>query len=166
MLAMLAFLPLALLFAFKLYRDAYLKFLLVCLAPLCLLVASGIDSATQFAQRRVKFKISYALFAAALSGFALLPFAFLLWPSLNNLYNNSAYTRDDYRSIAALVREGEREDDLVLFIAPNQWEVFTYYYPDVNKTFAPKYRPASEAEAEAELRKATANKGRLFVLYF
>ena len=100
------------------------------------------------------------------SAFCLLLFAFLLWPSLNNLYNNPTYTRDDYRSIAALVREDAQDGDAVLFIAPNQWEVFTFYYPDVAKTFPLLYRPQSQAMAEAELQRIAANKNRLFVLYY
>ena len=160
-LFLLAFLPLALLFAFKLYRDAYLKFLLVCLAPLCLLVANGMDAIGQRAKAKRQ-----NIVAISVAAFCFLPLAFLLWPSLNNLYNNPAYARDDYRGIAKLIREGEREDDAVLLIAPNQWEVFTYYYPNLNKTFAPKYQPANRDEVEAELRKATAGKQRLFVLYF
>ena len=160
-LVILALLPLVLLFTFKLYRDAYLKFLLVCIAPLCLLAANGIDAISENVKGK-RQKISGGL----ISAFCLLPFTFLLLPSLNNLYNNPAYARDDYRSIAKLIRVGEREDDAVLFIAPNQWEVFTYYYTDTQRTFALKYRPTSEAEAEAELQKATHDKNRLFVLYF
>ena len=40
-LAILLILPVALLFVFNLYRDAYLKFLLVGVSPLCLLAAAG-----------------------------------------------------------------------------------------------------------------------------
>ena len=93
-------------------------------------------------------------------------FTGLLWPSLNNLYNNPAYARDDYRAIAKLLREDERADDAVLFIAPNQWEVSTYYYPDTQKTFPLTYKPASEADANAEMMKITVLRKRLFVLYY
>ena len=162
-LFILALLPLALLFAFKLYRDAYLKFLLVCLAPLCLWVANGIDASVDVLIERLKGrKQMQGIFV----GLCLVVFAGLLWPSLNNLYNNPAYARDDYRAIAKLLREGERADDAVLFIAPNQWEVFTYYYPDTQKTFPLKYKPVSEADANAEMMKITVLRKRLFVLYY
>jgi hypothetical protein len=160
-LFVLAALPVILLFVFKLYRDAYLKFLLVCLAPLCLLVANGVNEISQKSKGKSQKELRVLV-----SVFCLLPLAFLLWPSLNNLYNNPAYARDDYRGIAAMIREGERDDDAVLLIAPNQWEVFTYYFADTAKVFPLRYKPLNEIEAERELLSAMATRKRLFVLFY
>ena len=163
----LALLPLVLLFVFKLYRDAYLKFLVVCVAPLCLLAANGIVVAAEtigraFASRSVRQRIANGVISVACALGLLLA----VRPSLDNLYNNPAFARDDYRSIAALIRTGGRLDDAVLFIAPNQWEIFTYYYRDVSKTFPLTYGPLNETTVDAELSKITAGKQRLFALFY
>ncbi len=163
----LALLPLLLLFVFKLYREAYLKFLLVCVAPLCLLAANGIVVAAEavgriFASSPTRQRIARTLVSIGCALALLLA----LRPSLDNLYNNPAYARDDYRSIAALINANARADDAVLFIAPNQWEIFTYYYPEVSKTFPLTYGPLNESAVDAELSQITAGKGRLFVLFY
>ena len=91
--------------------------------------------------------------------------------SLQHLYDDPAYRRDDYRSIAALIRAEGRPGDAVLLDAPNQWEVFTYYYREAQGDDLPvypaPYRP-TEAEAERWVDDIVAahSGGRLFVLYW
>jgi hypothetical protein len=90
--------------------------------------------------------------------------AILLLPSLRNLYFNPAYARDDYRQLAADVAALARPNDGVILNAPNQWEVFTYYYPDREVHPAP-YRPGPD-EVEAFLAPLIERYRRLFVLYW
>jgi hypothetical protein len=90
--------------------------------------------------------------------------------SLYNYYADPTYVRSDYRGIAELIARMGRERDAVLLNAPNQWEVFTYYYPE-QPNRAPVYplcrtRPPVEAEVVAELGAIVANHDRLFVLYW
>jgi mannosyltransferase len=87
-----------------------------------------------------------------------------LLPSLTNLYFNPAYARDDYRQIAADVAALARPGDAVILNAPNQWEVFTYYYPDQDVYPAP-YRP-DQAKVERFLSPIIEQHRRLFVLYW
>jgi hypothetical protein len=90
-------------------------------------------------------------------------------PSLNNLYYNPAYARDDYRGIAAWIQQAgvaADSDDAVLFLAPNQWEVFTYYFPATNSTIPLTYRPLNAAAVDAQMRDITRDKRRLFVLFY
>jgi hypothetical protein len=87
--------------------------------------------------------------------------------SLRHYYADPVYARSDYRSIAAFIGEVEREGDAILLNAPNQWEVFTYYYQGQ----APVYplcrsRPPDEEKVIAELRKIAAQHRRLYVLYW
>ena len=162
-------LPIALLFAFDLYKPQWLKFLVVVLPPFHILVARGIDTLaglslhashlTHHAYRiaccvlRVFLRLSLVGFLAVMS-----------LPSLNNLYFDSAYARDDYRQLAADVSTSVHPGDAIILNAPNQWEVFTYYYPDRDVYPAP-YRP-TPAEVDAFLAPLIKRYRRLFVLYW
>jgi len=159
-------LPLALLFIFKLYRDAYLKFLLVCVPPLALLVAQGMDAFVARAKMNVQSMKWPSALTIPLFAFYFLLFIFLFAPSLNNLYFNPAYARDNYRGIAQMLARDKRDDDAVLFLAPNQWEVFTYYWSDVEKAIPLTYRPSSDAEVDAQMHRLVQGRARLFVLYY
>ncbi|MCS6872343.1 MAG: glycosyltransferase family 39 protein [Anaerolineae bacterium] len=112
--------------ALDLYRTANLKFLLPLQIAAALLVGRGIwllwelGSANlvawqEAAPRVVAVLLSYGLVGAASNG-------------IQALYNSSAYARSDYRSLAAYIAREERAGDAILLSAPNQIEVFTYYY--------------------------------------
>jgi hypothetical protein len=89
--------------------------------------------------------------------------------SLAQLYTNPAYIRDDYRGIAAQIRAQGRPRDAILLNAPNQWEVFTYYYgsqpADTLPVYPAPYRP-TQTEAETWITDIVARHagGRLYVL--
>lgn len=164
----LAGLPLALLFVFGLYREAYLKFLLVCLLPLCVLAACGIAAIADWRLEIGDLHSSVSNLSISnllITAIALLLAATLV-PSLRNLYDDPAYARDDYRSIQQLIAADARPDDAVLFLAPNQWEVFTYYQRDDRNLFPLTYRPASYADVAAEMQAIASMHGRIFALYF
>jgi mannosyltransferase len=148
-------LPIALMFAFDLYKPTWLKFLVVVLPPFHILLALGIQNLARFPVRHVQLAIRSLLLACC---------ALLVVPSLRNLYFNPAYARDDYRQIAADVAACARRTDAVILNAPNQWEVFTYYYPDQHVYPAP-YRPEPDDVAQF-LLPLTARYRRLFVLYW
>jgi hypothetical protein len=162
-LFILTALPFALLFVFKLYREAYLKFLLVCAPTLLILAAHGIDGIV-----RVAFRGSSVLRRLRAPGALVLALlaAFALAPSLDNLYSDPAFARDDYRGIARMVEQDAQAGDAVLFNAPNQWEVFTYYHHEGAPAIALPYRPDNEAVVEEALRPIAAQYTRLFVLYY
>jgi hypothetical protein len=159
-IALYLLLPITLIFAFDLYKSTWLKFLIVVLPPFCLLLALGIQNLAQLATRNLQLAIHFLLLASCL---------LLVLPSLRNLYFNPDYARDDYRQIAADVAASARADaahrnDAVILNAPNQWEVFTYYYPDQDVYPAP-YRPRP-GKAEEFLSPLIRQYQRLFVLYW
>ena len=154
-LAFYLLLPILLIFAFDLYKPAWLKFLIVVLPPFHLLLAHGIENPTQFPTRNSQFAIRTLLLASC---------CLLLAPSLHNLYFNPAYGRDDYRQIAADIAAAARPGDAVILDAPNQWEVFTYYYPAQDIYPAP-YHPDPGATDEF-LAPLVGQYRRLFVLYW
>ena len=155
-------LPIALIFAFDLYKPAWLKFLVVVLPPFHLLIARGVGNLASLTSRISRIgshALRYTIYALC-----VLTFAVATYPSLNNLYFNSAYARDDYRQIGADVAAYARPGDAIILNAPNQWEVFTYYYPDEDVYPAP-YQPDS-ARVEAFLTPLIQQYQRLFVLYW
>jgi 4-amino-4-deoxy-L-arabinose transferase-like glycosyltransferase len=88
-------------------------------------------------------------------------------PGLHNAYHNPAYARDDYRGIARYVKAAARDGDAILLNAPNQWEVFTYYYGDDPAIYPlPRSRPLDEAATAAELAEIAARHRRIFALYW
>jgi len=153
--ALYLLLPVALILTFDLYKPAWLKFLIVVLPPFQLLLAHGIETLPRLAIRHSPFAIRLL---------ATVFFAITTFPSLHNLYFNPTYARDDYRQIATDVAALAHPGDAVMLNAPNQWEVFTYYYPDQDVYPAP-YHP-DPAEAEAFLSPLIEQYGRLFVLYW
>ena len=165
---LMAVLPFALLFALKLYRESYLKFLLVAVAPLSVLAARGIAGLSTAWLRGETSRAARLVSIAVATGLTGVMVA-TLWPSLNNLYNNPAYARDDYRGIARLVQSGAMPGDAVLFNAPNQWEVFTYYHRperELAPAIALTYHPADDAAVDAQMRPIAQQHRRLFVLYY
>ncbi len=157
-LALWLLVPLVLIFAFDLYKPAYLKFLLAVLPPFHILLAAGIHNLAR------PFRLPFLAILLHVFTFSVLTFhAFL--PSLRNLYFNPAYARDDYRGIAADIAALGRPGDGVILNAPNQWEVFTYYYRGDLPLYPAPYHPTPEQVA-AWLAPILSSHRRLFVLYW
>lgn len=156
------FLPIALTLAFDLYRPAYLKLLLVVLPPFHILVACGAHWLSRAASRVLGASAALRIVAYPL---LLALVAASLLPSLRNLYFNPAYARDDYRQVAADLTAQVSSVDAILLNAPNQWEVFTYYFDGPADVYPAPYRPTAE-EAAAWLEPILSSQQRLFVLYW
>jgi len=165
--------PVALIFAVGLYKEAYVKFLLVCSPAFCLLFARGIVTAWRTASNVVPFKElgkgpgSPAQFWKTLVILLLIFVALFTVRSLSNLYFDPAYARDNYRGIAQSIQKNARAGDAILLNAPNQWETFTYYHRDDSNVFPlARVRPVTAESAASELISITARYKRLFVLYW
>jgi uncharacterized membrane protein len=165
--------PVALIFAVGLYKEAYLKFLLVCSPAFCLLFARGTVTAWRTASNIAPFKElgkgpgSPAQFWKALVILLLIFVAMFTVQSLSNLYFVPFYARDNYRGIAQSIQKNARAGDAILLNAPNQWETFTYYHRDDSNVFPlARVRPVTAESAESELISITARYKRLFVLYW
>jgi mannosyltransferase len=154
-------LPIALILALDLYKEAWLKFLIVVLPLFHILVARGMETLAQGA--RCKKQEARILHPASCILLAILS-AVAVYPSLHNLYFNPAYFRDDYRQIAADVAASASPGSVIILNAPNQWEVFTYYYPDRDVYPAP-YHP-SQGRVDEFLSPLIEGYDRLFVVYW
>ncbi len=164
-IALYLLLPIGLIFALDLYKPAWLKFLVVVLPPFHILLAHGASNlaqAVQPAAARIASAVPFVLSVLA---------AVATYPSLHNLYFDPTYARDDYRQIAADVIALKRPNDAIILNAPNQWEVFTYYFghttngPPASDIYPAPYHP-DDAGAEAFLSPVTGRYRRLFVLYW
>ncbi len=188
----LALIPPMLLIVLGLYRPAYLKFMLTSVAPLTVILALPLSMATragsespdvfssQSTQRKTKKLGALSILGGTIScrlgnyltlirnwlaGVLLLA---LLWgqlTSLQHLYADPAYARDDYRGLAARIVAEGRSGDAILLSAPNQWEVFTYYYRGPLPVYPAPYRP-DPAKAALWVDGVTADHARLFVLFW
>jgi mannosyltransferase len=165
--------PIALIFAFGLFKEAYLKFFIVGSAAFCILLAKGIATAWSIGRGALAMPrelagrpvASWAWSIVVLALFAVI--AVPTFSALRNYYFDPAYARDNYRSIAQRILNIQHPDDAVILDAANQWEVFTYYYPDgPNVHPLPRQRPLDQTAVEAELAEIAAQHPRLFVLYW
>jgi len=158
-------LPAVLTLAFGLLTEAFSKFLLVAVPPLCLLLGLGVGGGrwkVEHQRRLLRRTADCAL--RLLSFISLLSFTVL---SLSNLYFDPAYFRDDYRGIAQHIQRLQREGDAVITNSPNQVEAFAYYYRDEARLFPlPDTRPLDKARTQSQLEAITVQHDRLFVLYW
>ena len=172
-IALVGLLPIALIFVLGLFKDAYLKFLLVGSPAFCLLLARGIDNGWRIARGAMsmpreltgprELAFSWVAVIAILVALVLVPTT----SSLYHLYFDPAFARDDYRGVARTIESVWRDGDAVLLHAANQWEVFTYYFPDSPHVFPiAKQRPLDPVATERELDDILATHRRLSVLYW
>jgi mannosyltransferase len=161
-LVLLALAPMTMMVALNLTgRPAYRpKFFLVASPAFCILVGHGIALLERSGGRRTMINQLWLLAGLVIVGFGAAR-------SLRNYYFDPAYARADYRGMAAYIAGQERQGDAVLLDAPNQWEVFTYYY----RGQAPVYplcrsRPPQQEEVVAELEQIVSQHSRLFALYW
>ncbi|MGD9047513.1 MAG: glycosyltransferase family 39 protein, partial [Anaerolineae bacterium] len=166
LLALWLGLPVLLMFALGLYREAYLKFLLVVTPAVSLLLACGLLAplpSHRDAAPRVPRGARYAIRAVQLLAAIL-----ILVPStlaLRNYYADPAYARDDYRSIATYIDALGRPGDAIVLNAPGQQEVFGYYYQgDLPVHPLPESRPLDPARTAAGLAELARPGGRVFAL--
>ncbi len=139
------------------YRPAYLKFLVSTIAPLAVWLSLPFASYGQRSKPQL-LRVVMALILLA-----------MLWrvqvTSLRHLYTDPAYARDDYRALATLVASEGQPGDAILLNAPNQWEVFTYYYKGPLPVYPAPYRPTPQ-EADAWVADIVEEHSQLFVLYW
>jgi hypothetical protein len=143
-------------------RPAYRpKFFLVASPAFCILVGLGIAVLEHTpAPRRTLSNQLWLLLGMGIVGLGAAR-------SLRNYYMNPDYARADYRGMAHDIRSAECEGDAILLNAPNQWEVFTYYYRGPAPVYPlPRSRPPREEQVIDELEQIAAQHQRVFALYW
>ncbi len=152
--------PILMMYVLSLWRPAYRpKFFLVGSPAFCLILAQGIVRLSKLAGNkhlitRYLLPVTCLIFITVASN-----------RSLQNYYFDPQYARDDYRGIAQYISALERRGDAVLLNAPNQWEIFTYYYKGDSPVYPlPRSRPLDEAQTAKELTEIAAEHDRIFAI--
>lgn len=148
----------ALLF-FGAYRPANFKFLLLAQIGIALLIGFG---AVRFLTIPIPSRFSrptrpliYAISATALV------FTFI------QLFSTTQYTesRSDYRRIAQVISTQLEPNDAIILTAPNQQEVFSYYYHGSAPVIGlPRGLGGDDPATEAETRAIIATHSRIFLV--
>jgi mannosyltransferase len=130
--------PLGLVIALGLRSGLFeLRYLVVSLPGLTLLAALGIA-------RLVRHPVP----AVAIGMFALVPAAM----GLSQQYFDPGLQRDDYRGLVQAIQREARPSDAVVLTAPNQVEVFSYYYRGELPAFPlPAQRPIDAEDTRQRL---------------
>ena len=137
--------------------ESFSKFLVLSVPGITILTASGVG-------RTIKFRGNVGSVAAALT---LLILVWFYGRGLNNLYTDSQYFRDDYRGIAEDLLEWRKTGDAILLNAPNQIEVFSYYYPESSHVYPmARSRPIVAENEHEELVRISAEYDRLAVIFW
>jgi 4-amino-4-deoxy-L-arabinose transferase-like glycosyltransferase len=151
--------PVVLILALGLYKEAYLKFLLVASPAFCLLAGRFVAAPLRRGRRAVVLAQSVlavfvAVFLAGASVYGLVHY-----------YTDPAYARDDYRGIARYIEAVGRPGDVVVLNAPGQQEVFGYYYDGPLPVHPlPEDRPLDPAATEAALEALAQPAGRVYAV--
>ena len=149
--------PAVLTLALGLFSEAFAKFLLLGVPAVALLAAGGTVSLMR--GTRANARVIAVLVLALVLGFT--------GKALVNLYTNPDFYRDDYRTIAGKLYNAHHPGDAILLNAPNQIEVFSYYYPDLEHVFpVARARPLDVEEQHVELAQIAEDHHRLTVLYW
>jgi mannosyltransferase len=151
--------PVLMMYVLSLLRPAYRpKFFLVGSPAFCLILARGIVQLSGVTGKHLA--IRYLLPATCLIFITLSSNR-----ALQNYYFDPQYARDDYRGIAQYISALERKGDAILLNAPNQWEIFTYYYKGDSPVYPlPRSRPVDEAQTAEELTEIAAEHDRIFAV--
>ncbi|MDE0465121.1 MAG: glycosyltransferase family 39 protein [Caldilineaceae bacterium] len=175
-------LPVVVMFSFGLVNPSFMKFLLVLSPAWCLAVAAcpsllaawpgstrllGWCSSVRIHERignaTAAFRLplasvatgSVAVMAAALAATALPPY-----------YSDPA-ARDNYAGIASTVAAlGDPDEDLVVLNAPGQADVWRFYDVGIEYLPLPAERPPDRAKTEETLLEKTADRRRIFALFW
>jgi len=151
--------PVLMMYVLSLWRPAYRpKFFLVGSPAFCLILAQGIIHLSKIASKRITTR-------CLLPAICLIFITLASNTSLQNYYFDPQYARDDYRGIAQYTSALEKNGDAVLLNAPNQWEIFTYYYKGDSPLYPlPRSRPLDEAQTAEELTEIAAKHDRIFAV--
>ena len=176
--------PVFVMFALALFKDAFLKFMLVASPPVVLLVANGISRiahrASRIANGRWPMANRNAFDASRITHHALrlthyasrITFFFLLSSllipsalSLQTYYFDPRFARDDYRAIAQTIDALAHADDAIILNAPGQQEIFAYYYHGASPVYPlPRERPINVMATESELADIATRHPHVFVV--
>jgi len=156
--------PIALIYVLSLSRPMYkTKFLIVCAPFYAALLAQGLITLhTRFSARGKRRWLPNLLGALLL----LLPLGASA-VSLDHLYYDPTYSRDDYRGIVAYIQATADPDAPILINAPSQVETVSYYHHGPQPLVPlPLRRPLDPAQTEGALARLLTDNERIYAIYW
>jgi 4-amino-4-deoxy-L-arabinose transferase-like glycosyltransferase len=171
-----ALVPAAAILILGLYREAYLKFLLVSSPAVALLLARavlgpaawlGAAGRAETPEQPPSAGVQAARAAGPLWAMATLALiGGVFGAALARYFTDPATARDDYRGIAQFIASTGHPGDTVVLNAPGQAEVFDYYYEGGLPVIPlPSQRPLNPQQTAADLEKLLAHE-KVFVVYW
>jgi uncharacterized membrane protein len=149
--------------ALGLYRPANLKFLLPAQIAVALALGRALEMMWTAASAGPRPSALLRAVIAASFGLLLLD----IGRGLPLLYDDPAFQRADYRAIAAAVAAEARAADAIILNAPNQEEVFRYYYRGEAAIYPlPRGLGGDDAAAADETRRIISQHPRLFAVFW
>jgi hypothetical protein len=89
------------------------------------------------------------------------------WGGVTRLYDDPAYQRADYRRIAAQLSDQAGANDAIILDAPNQEEVFSYYYRGDTPVYPlPPGLGGSDDETRSAVEQILAEHDRIFAVFW
>ena len=138
-------------------QPAFYKFMLAAVPFFVLWLGRALDTPRRWQEQKWMLIIPLLLFLPYLWGTAV---------SLTNLYQNPAFARADYRSLAQRIAMEDYPNAGIILNAPNQWEVFTYYHRDGAPVYPlPKGQP-DPAILEPQLAEIATKHDRLYAVFW
>lgn len=165
--------PLAMMLVFGLFRESYVKFLLIASPAFCMLLARATlgpatwlrsvavqpSAAGGIGPPRRAMGVIWTMACLALVGT-------LSGVILYRYYNDPAVARDDYRGIAEFIVATGHSNDAIVLDAPGQAEVFSYYYRgDLPVHPLPSQRPLDPA-ATFDALKQLITRDKVYAIYW
>lgn len=151
----------ALLAALNSLSEPFLKFLLPSGLALMVLAARGVVMGFELGRPLPGASAVSALLTRLVTVILLVGGLAPAIAGLWHLYFDPAYARDDYRGIAGRIMAEAGPDATVVLDAPNQWEVFTYYYPD-----GPGVTPLPNLTTGETLARLLAEQERIYAVFW
>ncbi len=150
--------PIIMIVALGLYREAYLKFLLIASPAFALLLARAVLEPASQLMTRPATASSVPWWGGLLAaGWIVGAFAVIgavSGATLAPYYTSPSLARDDYRRITQFIVATAHPMDAILLTAPGQTEVFDYYYDgDLPILALPSQRPLDPDATLAELER-------------
>lgn len=149
-----------------LFRDANLKLLLPAQIAFALWMGRGVSILSHIQPRRSDLYVLRVVpkTAAVLGSFALVAG---MWDGLHVLYDDPNYQRDDYRAIVTTIQTDLRSGDAIVLAAPNQQEVFRYYFSDNTPVYAlPPGLGGDDTATLSQTRQVIEDHDRVFAVFW
>ncbi len=157
--------PVAMMIAMRVFKPAYLKFLIIAVPPFVILLARGVvapwEDWGKRSQRRSRWLALLWLGASVLAVLSLQVVA------LGRYYYDPSAARDDYRGVVRYIEAVATPQDAIILNAPGQWDVFHYYYQGPLPAYRlPQNRPPDTNRLEQQLTTIAGKHTKLFVLFW